>query len=115
MSSDPSRNPMHVEGEAFTPPSPVAATTDRKRGRPLEMSRDEVLSRVQRLARRKEGLFRVHLTHSGLYARARRLFGSWSQCVWAAGLNYDDAVHRARGRSIKTRKVRSLRRFRPVP
>jgi hypothetical protein len=35
-----------------------------------------VLEKIQRLAARQEGLFRIHRTHDGLYARARRLVGS---------------------------------------
>ena len=67
------------------------------------MSPEEVLEHVRRLADRGDGLFRVHRTHSGLYARARRLFGSWSAAVLAAGLDYGTAIIRARTRALATR------------
>ncbi len=116
MSSDPSRHPMEEEAVPGPTglPAGAPAAERRRRGRPLEMSQDELVARIQRLSKRKEGLFRVHRTHSGLYARARRQFGSWSAAVRAAGLDYDQAVQQARGRSLKTRRVRLLRRVRPV-
>jgi hypothetical protein len=75
----------------------------RKRGRPLEMSREVLLANIRDLAQRGN-LFRVHRTHSGLYARARRQFGSWSRAVRAAGLSYEDALETARSRSRETRR-----------
>src|SRR5262245_9506314 len=58
----------------------------RKRGRPLEMTQSEVLARIRQLAATANGLFRIHHTHSDLYARARRQFGSWAAAVAAAGV-----------------------------
>ncbi len=82
------------------PENPEAS---RKRGRPLEMQPDEVLRRIQGLA--TEGaLFRVHLDHPALYARARRLFGSWAGAVARAGHDHGRAVHDARRRSSQGRR-----------
>lgn len=86
------------------------AVPGRGRGRPLLMSRDAVLEKIRLLAGREEGLFRVHLAHSGLYARARRMFGSWAAAVEAAGLSYGQTLERARGRSLRTRKARAAKR-----
>lgn len=79
------------------------------RGRPSLMSSAAVLEKIGQLAGRREGLFRVHHTHPGLYARARRQFGSWAAAVRAAGVDYDHALNTARRRSIQAR-----RRRRPV-
>jgi hypothetical protein len=95
-------------------PTSTDVAAPRRRGRPLEMSPEEVLEHVRRLADRGDGLFRVHRTHSGLYARARRLFGSWSAAVLAAGLDYGTAIIRARTRALATRKRRSASRRRPL-
>jgi hypothetical protein len=76
----------------------------RRPGRPIEMGPNAVLRAIARLARRREGLYRVHRTHAALYSRARRQFGSWSQAVRAAGLDYEGAVTAARSRSIETRR-----------
>ena len=78
----------------------------RKRGRPLEMSQIEVLARIRLLAGSVDGLFRIHHTHSDLYARARRQFGSWAAAVSAAGLDYPNAVSSARVRATETRRQR---------
>lgn len=88
---------------------PVAAPA-RGRGRPLLMSRDAVLEKIRQLAKREEGIFRVHLTHSGLYARARRMFGSWAAAVEAAGVNYGQTLVHARGRALRSRRNRAARR-----
>lgn len=74
------------------------------RGRPPEMPPAVVLERIQKLAERREGLFRIHRTHRDLYARARRQFGSWAAAVKAAGLDYESAMRLARTRSIENRK-----------
>ena len=78
----------------------------RKRGRPLEMSQSEVLARIRHLAATESGLFRIHHTHSDLYARARRQFGSWAAAVSAAGVDYTTAVNAARQRATETRRLR---------
>lgn len=81
-----------------------------RRGRPLLMSRERVLERIQALARSENGLFRVHREHPSFYARARRLFGSWSAAVTAAGVDYGSAVGAARARSLHSRRARTRRR-----
>ncbi len=75
----------------------------RKRGRPLEMQPEEVLRRIQGLAT-QGALFRVHLDHPALYARARRLFGSWAGAVARAGYDHERAVHNARRRANESRR-----------
>jgi hypothetical protein len=92
--------------------SGLGASSPRRRGRPLMMTRETVLDRIRRLAARHDGLFRMHRSHPGLYARARRLFGSWSAAVAAAGLDYAAAVARARERSLRTRLRRARQRQR---
>jgi hypothetical protein len=76
----------------------------RRPGRPLEMSASEVLGLIRLLSTRKEGLFRVHVTAPSLYARARRLFGSWSAAVRRAGIDYEVLQGMARARSLQTRR-----------
>ena len=78
------------------------------RGRPSLMSAAAVLEKIGQLAIRREGLFRVHHTHPGLYARARRQFGSWAAAVRAAGVDYDTALSAARLRSIQARRRRRV-------
>lgn len=90
----------HVEAD-------TATATRRKRGRPLEMQPDEVLNRIQALATQGE-LFRVHLDHPALYARARRLFGSWADAVVRAGHDHQRAVSDARRRSVESRRRASF-------
>lgn len=80
----------------------------RKRGRPLEMMPQEVLRRIRELAERGQ-LFRVHLDTPALYARARRLYGTWAAALGAAGLNHGQAVAAARQRSLETRRRRRRR------
>lgn len=58
-----------------------------------------MLALVRSTARRPPGLFRVHHTRPDLYARARRMFGSWAAAVAAAGLDYPAAVRQARRRA----------------
>lgn len=74
-----------------------------RRGRPSLMSPSALLERIRQLAG-DEGLYRIHRRHGSLYARARRQFGSWSSAVQAAGVDYAQAVERARRRSIETRR-----------
>lgn len=91
---------MQSPGAHMTESTQKAA---RKRGRPLEMSADEVL----RLIRDKQAagtLFRVHREQPGLYARARRLFGSWARALETAGLDHSRAMADARRRSLETRR-----------
>ena len=78
--------------------------SQRRPGRPLEMSSNEVLQQIRQLSQRKQGLFRVHVSSPSLYARARRLFGSWSAAVRGAGIDYDVLQGMARARSLQTRR-----------
>jgi len=87
-----------------------ATTKNRGRGRPILMHAPAVLDKIRQLGRRREGLFRVHHTHPGLYARARRQFGSWAAAVAAAGMDYGSSVSAARQRSVRGRRRR--RRYR---
>ena len=87
-------------------------TRTAKRGRPLLMPRETVLERIRSLARSSDGLFRVHHRMPGFYARARRLFGSWSAAVAAAGEDYPAAVNAARERSLRNRVPQARRRRR---
>lgn len=99
-------NPMDSTIAMDTPAresaEPLTLST-RKRGRPLEMSADEVL----RLIRDKQSagtLFRVHREQPALYARARRLFGTWARALQLAGLDHAQAMAEARRRSLETRR-----------
>jgi len=101
---------MSANAEPAIPQSTMVIwPAPRRRGRPLEMSPDEVLGRIRQLAERGE-LFRVHVGHPALYARARRQFGSWAAAVARAGADYAGAVEAARRRAIDAR--RSRRRLR---
>ena len=87
---------------AMEPPGRRAGSA-RKRGRPLEMAPSDVLRRI-----RDEyacgTLFRMHREHPGLYARARRLFGTWAAAVAEAGVDHHRAMADARRRSLETRR-----------
>jgi len=74
------------------------------------MSRDALLDRVREVARTADGLFRVHREHPDLYGRARRMFGSWSEAVRSAGVDYDGAIAHARRRSRLTLTERARAR-----
>ena len=100
---------MTQKAAAPTAPTATTAGASRRRGRPTLMPTSELLERIRQIAG-AEGLYRVHHTHSNLYARARRQFGTWANAVRAAGLDYGDAVNVARRRSVETR--RRLRRQR---
>jgi hypothetical protein len=93
----------------------VVSTSRPRRGRPLEMTDDAVVERIRSLSRRPAGLLRIHMAHPGLYARARRMFGSWAAAVRAAGLDYADVIERARRRSMKTRRQRRKQRAMSSP
>ena len=82
------------------------STARRARGRPSLMSAAAVLERIRQLAGTGHGLFRVHRSHGGLYARARRQFGSWSGAVRAAGVDYAAVLARARRQALETRRKR---------
>ena len=89
-------------------------TPPRRPGRPLEMSAEDVLQYIQQLSRREDGLFRVHLTTPSLYSRARRLFGSWSRALRAAGVDYESLRGAAQARSLQTRRRKRRRGARPT-
>jgi len=99
-------------GGSSSPPTAggESAAPRRPRGRPALRTRSEVLDEIRLLARRGDGLFRVHRSHPDLYARARRFFGAWAEAVKGAGLDYDSVVRAARNRSREP-----LRRRRGVP
>jgi len=82
---------------------PIDMNPRRRRGRPLEMSSSELLERIRDRAA-VGGLFRVHLAEPALYARARRLFGSWARALAAAGLDHTAAVSEARRRAHEARR-----------
>lgn len=101
---------MSTTEEIAAPASPDRVRPERaRRGRPLLMSRELVLERIRALARGDSGLFRVHHQHPGFYARARRLFGTWSGAVAAAGLDYGEALNAARARALRNRRSRARR------
>lgn len=75
----------------------------RRRGRPPLLTSDQVLEQI-RAAATRDALFRVHLDQPALYARARRLFGSWSGAMLAAGLDYEHAMSESRRRALATRR-----------
>jgi len=90
---------------------PARPASAPRRGRPNLMARETVLDRIRALGTRRQGLFRVHLTHAALYARARRLFGSWASAVIQAGLDHRASIERARARAVERRaRARRLRR-----
>jgi hypothetical protein len=93
--------------------APSDAVRIRRRGRPLDMAPEAVLDRIRQLAARDTGLFRIHLTDAPLYARARRLFGSWQGAVRAAGFDYLDVLEGSRRRAVLAR--RSRRAARAIP
>ena len=68
------------------------------------MTREQVVAQIRELSAAPDGLFRVHLAAPGLYARARRLFGSWSAAVRLAGVDYETLQGVARARSLQTRR-----------
>jgi hypothetical protein len=82
---------------------PTQMIQRRRRGRPLEMSAEHLLERIRERAA-LGGLFRVHLAEPALYARARRLFGSWARALAAAGLDHTAAVSAARRRAHEARR-----------
>jgi|KBSMisStaDraftv2_1062788.scaffolds.fasta_scaffold139321_2 hypothetical protein len=91
--------------DPLTAPSPDGANDRPRLGRPLLMTPAQVLERIASLSR-EGNLFRVHHVEPGLYARARRQFGSWAAAVNAAGLDYSEALETARRRSLQTRRQR---------
>ena len=106
---------MHSFDTSHKPPIATLDVTDESRsataellprrpGRPLEVTREQVIDRIRELSTASDGLFRVHLSAPGLYARARRLFGAWSAAVRLAGVDYEILQGVARARSLQTRR-----------
>ena len=108
-SPPPARGPLSPRA------APRVADGARRRGRPVEMPPETVLERIRSLAVRREGLFRVHHTHPSLYARARRLFGSWEGAVRACGFDYAEIVGRAFARAAQARRRSRRRAFVTLP
>ena len=96
----------HSLAAASDPETGAARCSHRRRGRPLEMPPHELLDRIRALAMRN-ALFRVHLDEPALYARARRLFGTWACALDAAGLDHIAVVQAARRRSLEQRRDRT--------
>ena len=98
---------MHPRATISDPerPAPEAARRHR-RGRAPLMGEGDVLALIRSMNRQPEGLFRVHRQHPDLYARARRMFGSWSAAVVAAGIDYQGVVTLAAQRSLRSRRNR---------
>ena len=71
------------------------------------MTREALLQRIREIGGNGEGLFRIHKSHPEIYARARRMFGSWSEAVKVAGFDYESAVRVARNRSREAIRARS--------
>jgi len=69
-------------------------------------TRAEVLSNIRTLHEQAGGLSRVHRTHAALYARARRLFGSWREAVKASGLDYRQEIDRSLTLGLQRRDER---------
>jgi len=87
------------------PLDPPVRATPRRRGRPPLATPEEVMEQIRSVAR-AGGLFRVHVVNPALYARARRLWGSWAGALLAAGIDHGAAVGAARRRALETRKHR---------
>jgi hypothetical protein len=101
---------MNTTKAAAAPIGGPDAPAERSRlGRPLLMTPGQVLERISTLAQ-AGNLFRVHHVEPGLYARARRQFGSWAGAVRAAGVDYSQALESARQRALQTRRQRPVSR-----
>ncbi len=87
------------------PLDPAPRPAARRRGRPPLVSPEQVLDEIRQVAGER-ALYRVHLDRPALYARARRLWGSWAGALLAAGLDYEDAISEARRRALLTRRER---------
>ncbi len=83
----------------------VAGPTLRRRGRPPLATREQVLQQIRAIAAAGR-LFRVHLETPSLYARARRLWGSWGDALAAAGIDHRATVASARARALAARRSR---------
>jgi hypothetical protein len=89
--------------------NPPGSPPPRRRGRPPLATPEQVLDEL-RAASDAGTLFRVHLASPALYARARRLWGSWAGALRAAGIDYRRVVEQARRRSLETRRAQRAAR-----
>lgn len=80
----------------------------RRRGRPALATPAEVVEQI-RAAQADGGLFRVHISRPALYARARRIWGTWAAALAAAGIDHEDTMSDARKRSMDSRRQRRAR------
>jgi hypothetical protein len=94
------RNPHHPAGHDSRS---AAGNAPRRRGRPPVRTPEDVLAEI-RDAAQAGLLFRVHFDRPALYARARRLWGSWSGALIAAGLEPRLILGAARERANETRR-----------
>jgi hypothetical protein len=86
-------------------PRPTAPAVPRRRGRPPRFTPEHVLEEIRAEAMLGQ-LFRVHISKPALYARARRLWGTWGAALRAAGLDPRAILEAARQRAIETRRHR---------
>lgn len=77
--------------------------SSRRRGRPPMLTPEQVIGEIRGEAAGGR-LFRVHLERPALYARARRLWGSWADALRAAGLDPHSILEAARQRALETRR-----------
>ena len=112
MSAPTQRTLVIERDKPATPAFSLADSTERghgfvprRRGRPPLLTPDQVLGEIRTEA--AEGrLFRVHLEKPALYARARRLWGSWAEALRAAGLDPRTIQNAARQRALETRRLK---------
>jgi hypothetical protein len=90
-------NPLPAARAVKSPPTP------RRRGRPPLCAPEQVIDEIRSEAAAGR-LFRVHLDRPALYARARRLWGSWAGALRAAGLDPRSILDASRARAIETRR-----------
>ena len=108
--STSSRPPDAARTRAPRPPLPTNGDPPRRpRGRPPLATRDDVIEQIRAAAQSGE-LFRVHLMQPALYARARRIFGTWSEALQASGIDHGSIVQQARRRAVESRRVRRATR-----
>jgi hypothetical protein len=79
-----------------------------RRGRPPLLSPEQVMEQI-RSAAAAGTLFRVHRESPALYARARRVWGSWANALRAAGQDPGHVVREARRRAVESRRAKGAR------
>ncbi len=82
-----------------------SSSAPRRRGRPPLVTREQTLEQI-RAASTEGRLFRVHRERPALYARARRLWGSWAEALREAGVDHALVIEDARRISLETRRTR---------